>query len=720
MRALKIVLIVFFALIVLVGGLMTATVFLINPNDYKSEIAEAVKKETGRELVMQGDISLSLFPWLGFEMDRVSLGNAPGFSDPVFARIGTAEVRIKIMPLLKKQVEVGTIVLDGLQVNLERKKNGTANWEDLAKTKKESPKSPETTPEPATKTETAGFALAALAIDGVRITDGAISWKDAQAGTRTTLDHLELTASQIALKSPFSLFFGCNVRQSAPALDARITLDGKANLDPEAGTYAFSNAVINLAGTGAALPGGTVDLKFTSDITADLPRQLLNLNNIILTTYGLNLTGEIKGTAITSSPQCTGKFNLARFNPQELFKALGQTLPETSDPSVLKTMQADLAFTAGQTTAELTSLNLILDQTTVQGTGAIKNFKSPAISFTVKADAINVDRYLPPAKKSAKSGNAAPAGSGTKPTTSTPPKNTQTAAVAIPLPLDLLRTLDLKGNMTLGKLTVSKLNLSDMVLQIKAKNGRVILDPMTANLYQGAFKGTTVLDVRGKVPALAVTEALSSMQVGPLLKDMTGKDTLTGTTQSTASLTTSGMTPDDLKANLNGNLNFTFTDGSIKGINLPKMLRDAVTRVKGGTPDTSEVNTTDFASLGGTATITRGVLDNQDLIMMSPLMRVNGAGTANIPKEGIDYLLKATVVSSLKGQQGEPLSELAGLTVPVRITGTFAQPKFKLDLASLFKDKGVQELKEKAIEKIFKGKDTQGIDPEKLLKGFFK
>jgi AsmA protein len=175
-----------------------------------------------------------------------------------------------------------------------------------------------------------------------------------------------------------------------------------------------------------------------------------------------------------------------------------------------------------------------------------------------------------------------------------------------------------------------------------------------------------------------------------------------------------------LKAGLNGNLDFDFSNGAVKGINLPKMLRDAVTRVKGGTPDPSEVNQTDFAALKGTARITNGVLDNRDLLMMSPLMRVNGAGTVNLPKEGLDYLLKATVVSSLKGQQGEPLSELAGLTVPVRITGSFDKPAFKLDIASLLRDKGVQELKEKVSEKLFKDKKPGEIDPEKTLKGLFK
>lgn len=712
MRALKIAVIVLCTLVVLIGGLLTAAVFLINPNDYKDEIAAAVKKQTGRELAIQGDIDLSVFPWLGVDLGQISLGNAPGFSNPVFAGIEKAEVRIKIMPLFSKQVEIGTVLLDGLQVNLERKKNGTTNWDDLAKAKKDQPEAQQSAPEPETTQEKPAFALAALAVDGVQIKNGTISFKDARGATQTTVDKVEVTATQIALKSPFDLFLGFNVHQSTPKIDARITLEGKTTIDPEAGTYDFSGTTLSVTGTGPTLPGGSVYLKFTTDIAANLPQELLSLNNMALATYGLDLKGEIKGTTILSSPNFKGNFTLAECNPREFLQGIGQREPETSDPSVLKTLAADLAFTASKTAAQLTSLNITLDQTTLKGTGSVKNFSSPAIAFTLDVDGINVDRYLPPKTKEPQPQTS---GTGTTKETATRSNEKDQPAVAIPLPVDQLRHLDLTGKMTLGKLTVSKLNLADMVVHILAKDGLITVDPVAANLYQGAFKGNTVLDVRGKVPSMKVNETLSSMQVGPLLKDMTGKDTLTGTTQSTAALTTSGMTPDDLKANLNGNVAFTFTNGSIKGINIPKMLRDAVVKIKGGTPDPSEVNETDFASLGGTAKITNGVLDNQDLLMMSPLMRLNGEGQVNIPREGIDYLLTATVVSSLKGQKGEPLAELAGLSAPIRITGTFAQPKFKLDLTTLLRDKGVQELKEKVEKKLFKDKKIGNA-----LEGLFK
>ena len=56
-----------------------------DPNAFKGQIAAAVKESTGRELVIPGQIELSYFPWLGFEVGEVRLGNPPGFGDGPFA-----------------------------------------------------------------------------------------------------------------------------------------------------------------------------------------------------------------------------------------------------------------------------------------------------------------------------------------------------------------------------------------------------------------------------------------------------------------------------------------------------------------------------------------------------------------------------------------------------------------------------------------------------------
>ena len=110
--------------------------FIVDPNDYKQEISQQVEQTTGRTLTLEGDIGLSIFPWVALELGPLSLSNAKGFKAETFAQVNAAQIRIKLIPLLRKQLEMDTIILDGLVLNLEKDKSGKTNWADLTQSNK--------------------------------------------------------------------------------------------------------------------------------------------------------------------------------------------------------------------------------------------------------------------------------------------------------------------------------------------------------------------------------------------------------------------------------------------------------------------------------------------------------------------------------------------------------------------------------------------------------
>ena len=122
----------FFILLALV--LLALLVFAVtfDANNYKPQIIEQVEKATGRTFSIDGDINLSLFPWIGLKVENVALGNEKGFKAKTFAAIKQLDVKINVLPLLKKEVEVNTIRLHGLDVSLEVAQDKTNNWSSLA------------------------------------------------------------------------------------------------------------------------------------------------------------------------------------------------------------------------------------------------------------------------------------------------------------------------------------------------------------------------------------------------------------------------------------------------------------------------------------------------------------------------------------------------------------------------------------------------------------
>ena len=67
------------AIVALLGAVLLGVWLLVNPNAYKGQLAAAVKKSTGRDLQLPGDIKLSVLPWVALELGPASLGNPPGF-----------------------------------------------------------------------------------------------------------------------------------------------------------------------------------------------------------------------------------------------------------------------------------------------------------------------------------------------------------------------------------------------------------------------------------------------------------------------------------------------------------------------------------------------------------------------------------------------------------------------------------------------------------------
>ena len=128
-----------------------------------------------------------------------------------------------------------------------------------------------------------------------------------------------------------------------------------------------------------------------------------------------------------------------------------------------------------------------------------------------------------------------------------------------------------------------------------------------------------------------------------------------------------------------------------------------------------------FTEMKGTLEFNERTASNDDLEIKSPLFRITGRGQADLAANQLNYLVLATVVESAKGQGGEELGELKGVTLPIRISGGLDSPVYTLDVATILKltlqrrvEKEVEEkLQEKLGDEL---KDQLGDELQKLFK----
>lgn len=292
-----------------------------------------------------------------------------------------------------------------------------------------------------------------------------------------------------------------------------------------------------------------------------------------------------------------------------------------------------------------------------------------AIRFTLAADQVNLDRYLPPPAK-------APAGGGAPPPSAKPEE---------PIDLSALKGLNLKGDLKIDRLIASNVKLEKVHLGVKAAGGKVIAEPLTADLYQGKLAGSASVDANTN--RFALKADLPGVALGPLLKDALDNDMLEGKGNIALDVQTGGNTVTAMKKALAGSARLSLKDGGLKGINLDDVIRKVKKQ-----PSAQSSQRTDLSELTASFAIKNGVAHNDDLSAKAPLLRLSGAGDVDIGANAINYLAKVSVVASSSGQGGKDLAELNGKTLPVKIDGPLDAPQFHPDLNALFRDVAKEQL----------------------------
>ena len=618
-KAIKWGLIICAGLVVLVIAVLLIAPAFIDIRDYKPQLEQKVAEATGRPFSVGDDLSLSLFPWAGISFSDLRLGNTPGFSEKELVTVKSFEVRVKLLPLISKDIQVKRFILNEPNITLVKNKNGQVNWAqpDDAKEKSAAEK---TAKAPKSQEAQAGLPIKDLTVGEFSIENGSIIWIDHTANTRKEITAVNLKLKDVSLERPVTLSFSALLDNQPLSIDGTVGPVGKD----------FKQATIPM----------DLDINALKELALQLKGKVKNPGAI----PGVDMAVEIKA-----------------FSPRKLMAALGQEFPvATTDPDALGRVALKANLKGDQKKLVVSDGLLNLDESTLKFSLNASDFSRPNLTFDFNLDRIDADRYLPPKSKQQPAAE----------------KPTQKKAADY----EPLRKLILDGRFQIGQLVVNKAKIEDLQLQIKAKDGIFNLDPLKLKMYQGNVSGAGNFNVQTNTPKSSLSLNVENIQAGPLLRDVLEKDIIEGVTNAQLKLAMSGDNADTIKQTLNGDGQLQFNDGAIIGIDLAGMVRNAKAAF-GLAQKPSERPRTDFAELGSPFTIKNGIFNTPQTSLKSPLIRVIAAGNANLVKETLDFRVEPKVVGTIKGQGDS--SDRTGLMVPVLVSGTFAKPQFRPDLAGV-------------------------------------
>ncbi|KGY08150.1 AsmA family protein [Vibrio sinaloensis] len=694
--------------IIAILGAILALVLLVNPNQFKPMIIEQAKAQTGLELVIDGDISWQFFPSIGLELGQTELRNPQGFSKLNMFKVDSVVIDVSVTPLFNKQLEIGNVVLDGAQVSLETLKDGRKNIDALTKAQSTQAQTPEpstqeapSTTEPSAAETTSATSDWSIQLAGVTISNAGVEIQDLQAGSFTKLYDVNLSLSEFAFDEWVKADFGAKGETN----QQKFAASGHAEFQLAKGfaKYALRNIKLESSFSDATTKMDTIKLSldtFEFDAANSLSYEVKG--------KAADLSIDMTGAATLTVDEAISKVVLDKMSLDASFE--GDALPQSP---MKVSMASDLTFDLNKNHLSFVLESLTANALAFDGKADVTLAEIPKVRFALHSPNIDLDEFLGLGQAPQDKDQAPSSGSGdSKPAT---------PSEEVEPDLSALKTLDVKGDMTIDKFKANNAHLQNVKASFSVNRGIAELTSFSSNLYQGSITAKAKLDARKSPATYTVEKRIKGVKVQPLLKDVADNDMLEGTGNITVDLKGESLTPTGIQSNLVGTMVIDFADGAVNGINVAQLIRENYAKIKGEKFDDKEgVQKTDFSAMKATLKLNKGNVSTNDLTMHSPLLRIRGNGEANYIQQTVDFNVSTSIVGSLEGQGGKDIDELRDITIPINVSGKWSEPKYKLVFDDVLKQKAEKEI-DRGVEKLTdKIKDEKTKDAvNSLIKGLF-
>jgi AsmA protein len=676
----------FVLFVVVVGGCVGAFLMLNPPSDMiRQRIVDAVKIQTGRDLVVRGAASFTLIPDIGVGLRDVSLSAPPGM-EGTLVTAEAVEVTLRPMTLLAGRPKIRAITIKRPVFDFRIDRDGRQNWKFASRGRRTQLAQLETPGRIRDARESISAvsdgrqepasvpAERATHIENVSVRDGIFRFNDERMGRRS-----EITSANATL--------------SFPSPDGSLSATGDfvwrgQQLD-------FDGRLGNLHNLSESIPSR---LQFRTQ------------NALLSASYD----GEV---ALDSGATLTGQVDAKIPSTRDLAHWFGTVLPPVTGFGPLS-IRGKLATKDNVTV--FSDAAFALDGQTANGTIKVTTGGArPQVDADLAIDELNLNKYLTSAVTGTLAregvpddgGDAAPASDEIerllqKPATKVYGMTQRAGWSSERMNLALLDVADGNARVKVGRLMFKNMTVGQSAVDVAVADRVMQARFNDVSLYRGRGRGLVTIDGSSGSAKVATNIDLVSISALPLLKDASGFGWLSGDANVKLNLTATGLSQLQLIESLNGSASLQFTNGAVIGFNLPGALRGLAQGNFGGLR-TSPSEKTDFSALMATFNVVNGVAQNQDLQIVSPMLRASGGGAVRLPERSLDYTVKPKLVASAEGAASD--AEASGIEVPVHITGPWDRPTFRPDLNGVLNDpnKAVDAIKQ--IGKKLKGKDTNQI-----------
>ena len=668
---------------------------VVDPNDYKDSIENKIQQQIGRQAHLDGEIQWSVFPWVALTFNDVSIDNEKGFKGESLANIQQLSARVKLLPLLRKNIEVGHIVIDGAEINLQIAKNGNSNWQKiLTQLKSDASASSESNDKSSS---------GSLNIAGVSLQNINLNYTDAQTNTKANISKLELNISEISSNTPTNIDSSMHINMPDTGLDVDFSTEIMAShLLSDAGMQIEVN---DFTVSGKMSGESTIPLKISLQQKGhiDLSKDTLSLQEILVSAGDARISTSLTGKNITNNIQLSGSYQLSAFDFNDFISNL------TGSPIVSSDVLADFSSTGSWSLVgsqlKIADLNIKFDETVIKGNADIKDMDNMTGVFNLHINKLNIDDFLGDEESAENTVNTDSATSSSNDTN--------------------INFGHLKGAIKIDALSASSTKMDNIDVQVKTNNNKMSLSPIKADFYQGLLVTAVEVDTAAKTNKVKVLHKMSKIQAGPLLTDLAGSELLTGIGNLDIDLNIDEPFSEVPLKTAHGKIDYQLGDGAIYGVDVFGMMQKGLSMLYPELKQDADdgVKKTSFALMQIDADINAGILTTNILKIESPYLRVTGDVTIDLINMTINGYIEPMLLDIPDQLVSDKYKKLLNLPIPVSLSGSLLEPTIKIDAKKLLLatqkeriDKEKEKLKGKLLDSLFSKDKKKDKDKNKTEK----
>lgn len=661
--------------VVLLALAFVGLIYLLNPNQFRPAIEQAVFDSTGYQLQIAGDLDLQFRPYIGLTLEDVRLRNPAAPQE--LASTSSVSLRVDPTLLLQGRLLVSELRADDFHINYYTAADGSNIWNLPGRATHEAQPSANTVSSPNIDSESRPIDAS---FERILINQASIDIQDLSQGTRYSIDDLN--------------FESRNVR-----------LDGQAF--PVELAFMYLNN-----GISEPLPMG-----LRSDVAIDLEQGALTFSNFNLNVTPMLLQGQFAVTDFNTTPQFSGTLESNAFDPVGLMQTFALVATEDSlaiiEPAPRPLLSLALQFNGDATRISLPNVTAALGDSQMQLNAEIRqatDFAPMSISYNAVSSGIDLTPYM------SDSNNEVTAD----------PVATPVDETSSPLPLDAIRSLNLLGSIAIETITAGDLVLSDINVFTNIEDGVLDIETQPIIAYEGTARGNMRLDARGTTGALSTHLTLNGLNIANITPEVSRLNAVTGRLNLEADYTATGTTVAELLGTLSGASTFAITENSVD-IGVIKQVFTAIAAL-GPTGEAIQQwpDIIRFQELAGYILLENGITENQEVKVRLDNFDITGTGGLDLAAQTFDYDLLFTVLGEPNVQTILISPRYHNVSWPVRCSSAFddsvtqyCSPDFT-QVRQIFAQMGTNEVSNQLDEAITDQVPEQLQEPARgLLRNLF-